>query len=151
MALEAAGAWKAAAAPKVEARRSLECIVLFGLCVCGARRVRECGVVEWYASMSCSVCVMLGTATAMAAAAPRRVLLVRGVVDIVVVTSAARAARVCVSLAKTSALLRAATAATAAGLADARARCDTHRCAIRSLTSAGVGARGRFSPRLRSH
>ena len=27
VALEAAGAWKAAAAPKVEARRSLECIV----------------------------------------------------------------------------------------------------------------------------
>ena len=27
VALEAAGAWKAAAAPKVEARRSLECMV----------------------------------------------------------------------------------------------------------------------------
>ena len=34
VALEAAGAWKAAAAPKVEARRSLECMVL---CVCGRR------------------------------------------------------------------------------------------------------------------
>merc|ERR1719171_1418839 len=32
VALEAAGAWKAAAAPKVEARRSLECMV--AVCVC---------------------------------------------------------------------------------------------------------------------
>merc|ERR1719453_2187164 len=33
VALEAAGAWKAAAAPKVEARRSLECIFLWVVCV----------------------------------------------------------------------------------------------------------------------
>merc|ERR1719263_2253337 len=37
VALEAAGAWKAAAAPKVEARRSLECIVLFVCVLCAAR------------------------------------------------------------------------------------------------------------------
>ena len=102
--------------------------------------------------MSCSVCVMLGTATAMAAAAPRRVLLVRGVVDIVMsVASAAHAAVNACRRLQTRALLRAATAAAAAGLAEARARCDTHRCAIRSHTCAVNHGARRFSPRLRSH
>ena len=45
------------------------------------------------ARRACSVCVMLGTATVMAAAAPRRVPVARGVVDISMsVASAARAA-----------------------------------------------------------
>ena len=59
------------------------------------------GVVEYSlsaASMACSVCVMLGTATAMAAVAPRRVPVARGVVDISMsVTSSAARGRECVS------------------------------------------------------
>jgi hypothetical protein len=46
VALEAAGAWKAAAAPKVEARRSLECIVLF-VCLQAVRASRAGGVGAW--------------------------------------------------------------------------------------------------------
>ena len=45
VALEAAGAWKAAAAPKVEARRSLECIFLWFVCL---RAVRACLWPRWH-------------------------------------------------------------------------------------------------------
>ena len=53
VALEAAGAWNAAAAPKVEARRSLECIVF--VCLRAVRASRSGGAGAWSRVVACCV------------------------------------------------------------------------------------------------
>ena len=171
MALEAAGAWKAAAAPKVEARRSLECIFLWVVCLRAVRASRAGGAGAWSrvvvccrggrggvvecslsaASIACSVCVMLGKATVMVAAAPRRVPVARGVVDISMsATPSASRGRECVSSLAKPARCFARAPRRPRQVPWARARGVTRIAArIPNASRAGVGARSRFSPRLR--